>query len=93
MKKSKAAAMASFIFGLTFWIPLLNLIFGILAIVMGFRALYGIKKQPEIYGGKWLAVAGIALGGLVCLMSITGFGICLAGYKDVCKGMGLNFLS
>ena len=93
MKKSKAAAMASFIFGLTFWIPLLNLIFGILAIVMGLKAIYKIKRHPESYGGKWLAVAGILLGSIVYMLSITGIGMCLAGYKDICNFMGLTFLN
>ena len=93
MKKSKSIAVTSFVCGLTFWIPLLNLIFGLLAIILGFKALSKIKKDPRIYGGKWFAVAGITLGAIVYIGYITASGICLAGYKEVCRVMNLTFLS
>ena len=93
MEKSKATATASFIFGLAFWIPLLNLIFGVIAIITGFKALYNIKKHPEAYSGKWIAISGIALGAVVYVIYIAGLGVCFSGYKEVCKAMGLTFLS
>ena len=93
MKKSKSIAAISFVFGLTFWIPLLNLIFGLLAIILGFKALSKIKKNPEMYSGKWLAIAGIVLGAIIYIGYIMALGICLGGYKEVCKAMNLTFLS
>ena len=93
MKKSKALAVTSFIFGLIFWIPLLNLIFGALAIYLGFKALGKIKKEPVKYGGKRFAIVGIILGFIVYLTYFTGVGMCLLGYKEVCKNIGLTFLS
>ncbi len=92
MKKSKAMAIASFVFSLTFWIPLLNMIFGALALIVGIKALLNIKKQPQNYSGKWYAIAGITIAGLVYITYFTGLGICLYGNKEVCKGMGITFL-
>ena len=92
-KKNKTAAVASFIFGLAFWIPLLNLIFGLLAICLGIRAIIRIRQKPYHFGGKWFAIAGLTLGILVYLTYFTGLGMCLYGYKDICKNIGLSFLS
>lgn len=93
MKKSKAMAIVSFLFGLTFWIPLLNLIFGAVAIYTGIKSLIMIKKEPANYGGKGFAITGIVLGSIVYITYITGFGICLSGYKEICKNIGLGFLA
>ena|SRR3989338_3637785 len=92
-KKSKTRAIASFILGLTFWIPLLNLIFGALAIYHGTKSLTHIRNQPNLYTGKWFAVSGIILGVLVYLTYLTGVGMCLLGYKEICKNIGLTFLA
>jgi hypothetical protein len=93
MKKSRAIAIVSFIFGLTFWIPLLNLIFGLLAIFLGIKAVIKIKKEPDKYGGKWFAIIGIILGALVYITYLTGVGMCLFGYKEICNNIGLTFLA
>lgn len=92
MKKSKATAITSLIFGLTFWIPLLNLIFGVIAVYLGVKALIKIRKEPDKYGGGWFAVVGIALGGLPLALYIIGLGMCLSGYNEICKNIGLGFL-
>ena len=93
MKKSKTIAVASFVFGLTFWIPLLNLIFGLLAIHLGFKAMSKIKKEPEKYEGKGFAIAGIVMGSLPIVFYIIGLGMCLLGYKEICKNIGLAYLT
>ena len=92
-KKSKSMALASFVFGLFFWVPLLNLIFGALSISLGIKALRKIRKEPNIYGGKWYAVVGIILSALVCITYFTGIGMCIYGYKDICINIGLAFLA
>lgn len=92
-KKSKATAIASFVFGLTFWIPLLNLIFGAFAVYFGIKSLKNIRKEPTKYGGKWFAVIGTILGLLVYLFYFTGLGMCLYGYKEICNNIGLTQLS
>ncbi len=91
--KSQAMSIISFIFGLTFWIPLLNLIFGLLAISIGRNSLVNIKKDPAKYGGKWFAIIGIILGSLVYITYFTGVSMCLFGYKEICKNIGLGFLA
>lgn len=93
MKKSKATAITSFTFGLTFWIPLINILFGVLAIYLGIKALAKIRKDPDKYGGKGLAIAGIILGALPIALYILGLVICLSGYKELCKSVGLTFLA
>ena len=92
-EKSNAMALASFIFGLAFWIPLLNLIFCALAVYLGIKSLVKIKKNPEDFGGKAYAVIGIILGIIVYVAYFTGVGMCFAGYKEICKNIGLGFLS
>ena len=92
-KKSRARAIASFVFGLAFWIPLLNMIFGLLAIYHGVVSLKNVKKRPDKYAGKWFAVIGIVLGSIVYMTYLIGFGMCLYGYNDICKTMGLEFLA
>ena len=92
-KKSKTTAVTSFIFGLAFWIPLLNLIFGFLAILIGIKSLISIRKNPDKYGGNTYAIAGIVLGFLVYATYLTGLGMCLYGNKQICTTMGLSFLA
>ena len=62
MAKNRNMAMASFILGLFFWMPLFNMILGPIAIFLGIKALIKIKKQPKKYTGKWYAISGIILG-------------------------------
>jgi len=93
MKKSKGMAVASFAFGLTFWIPLLNIVFGIFAIYFGVRALKNIKTNPKKFGGKWFAITGITLAILPITFYLWGLGLCLTGYKEICENMGLSLLS
>lgn len=91
--KSQAMAVASFIFGLVVFIPLLNLIFAVPAIYLGIKSIKRIKQNPQKFGGKWFAVVGIILGVLVYLSYITGFGMCLTGFKEICINIGLAFLA
>jgi len=93
MHKSRATAIASFIFGLFFWIPLINFISGALAIYLGIKSLIKIRKEPSKYFGKGFAVAGITLGALVYVTYLTGLGMCLFGNKEICKNIGLPFLA
>ena len=93
MEKSKGTAIASFIFGLFFWIPLINLIFGALAVYLGIKSLIKIRRDPAKYFGKGFAVAGIILGALVYVTYLTGLGMCLFGSNEICKNIGLSYLA
>ena len=92
-KKSNAGAITAFVFGLTFWIPLLNLIFGIFAIYLGIKSLKNIKKEPEKYSGKIFAITGIVLASIVYAAYLIGLLLCLTTNKAICGYIGLSFLS
>ena len=92
-KKSIAMAATSFVFGLFFWIPLLNLIFGALSMYLGLKALRKIKKEPKLYGGRWYAFLGITLSVLIYLFYLTGVGMCIFGDNQICSNIGLEFLA
>lgn len=92
-RKSKLKAIVSFVCGLTFWIPILNLIFGVGAIYFGIKALTSIRKEPSKYGGKWLAIIGMTLGIVVWVTYLSGIGLCIIGIKGVCSSIGLKWLS
>ena len=67
-KKDKSKALTSFILGLFFWVPLFNLFLGITGLIFGILALKEIKKEPNEYEGKGLAIIGIVL----CSLPILG---------------------
>ena len=93
MEKSKGMSVASFISGLFFWIPLINLISGALAIYLGVKSLNKIRRNPAKYCGKGFAITGITLGALVYVTYLIGLGMCLYGFKEICKNIGLSFLA
>ena len=93
MEKSRGTAVASSIFGLFFWIPLINLISGALAIYLGVKSLIKIRRDPSKYYGKGFAITGIILGALVYVTYLIGLGMCLFGFKEICKNIGLSFLA
>lgn len=93
MKKSKGIAITSLVFGLFFWLPLLNVLLGIIAILFGIKAIRLRRANPDQFGGKWMAIAGIILGAIPIVFSIIGLTYCLAGYSDICVNIGLWFLA
>ena len=86
-------AVASFVFGLISLLPLINYLTMPLSIYFGFKSLSNIKKDPKNYGGKAFAITGLTISILILIFTLTGMGICIIGYKEVCKNMGLTFLS
>ena len=93
MGKSRLMPMASFLFGLFFWIPLLNLLFGVPALYFGIMALKKINHNPTKCGGKWFAVIGIILAAVVYTTFLIGISMCIFGYKEICGNIGLGFLA
>jgi len=45
---------------------------GVVGMIMGFSALNGVNAEPERYGGKGMAIAGLVLGGIATVLSIAG---------------------
>lgn len=93
MEKSKALAVASFIFGLISIFPLINYITIPLSIYFGAMALRNIKKHPSAYNGKGFAITGLVISILTLIFIMAGIGICLAGSKSICSSMGFAFLN
>ena len=92
-KKRRAMAIVSFILSLAFWIPLLNLIFGPLAVITGVASWKAARDKPNEYGGRWLALIGIILGSVPVVFALVGLGMCLTGFKEICINMGLGILA
>ena len=97
-KKSRSLSMASFIFSLAFWIPLLNYIFCPLATFFGIKALLEIKRHPDKFAGLGYAITAIIIGITSIAFFLIGVGIC--GYeiysnlnRTTCSSMGLTFLT
>lgn len=63
-------AIASFVLGILsfalFWIPYFGFVTPVLAILFGAIGLVQSQSQPEYFGGRGFAIAGIVLG-LICL--------------------------
>jgi len=67
------AAVVSFFLGLLS--PLLLLLTGVPAIVIGLSALRGVNVADGRLRGRRLAAAGIALGGLGCVLTVIGLAV------------------
>lgn len=67
--KKKGLAIASLVFGIIGGYPSLSTA-SIVAIVCGIMALNKIKKDPNSYNGRGLAIAGLILGGLGLIMGV-----------------------
>lgn len=63
-KKTLGLAIASLVMGCLVLIPILGLLFSLLAIIFGGIALVKISNNAALYKGKGLAVSGIILGGV-----------------------------
>ena len=93
MEKNKDTAIASFIMGIFSIIPLINFILAPLSIYFGIKSLIKIKKEPEKYSGFAFALIGIIIAGSIVAFSLIGVGMCVAGSKDICSNMGLNYFA
>jgi hypothetical protein len=79
-----SSAVASCVLGVLGAANLLSYDYGVLlgivpllAVLLGTRALWVISRNPEEMTGKWLAIAGLALG---CVFLMSGWGIAGAVY-------------
>lgn len=63
---NQTKAIVSLVLGIAglvlFWVPLIGLVLGIVALVLGLKAKKDSEQQPSVYGGKGLALAGLILG-------------------------------
>ena len=92
-KKSKSGALTSFIFSLTFWIPLINLIFCALGSIIGYKSLANIRKNSKHFGGKWFIIICFILTGIVYITYFIGVGLCFSGMNGICSNIGFAFMA
>ena len=63
---AKGMAIASMVCGICslvfIWVPFLNIILAIIAVAIGHVQLSNIKKLPQEYDGRGMAIAGLATG-------------------------------
>ena len=63
---AKGMAIASMVCGICslvfLWVPFLNIILAIIAVAIGHVQLSNIKKLPQEYDGRGMAIAGLATG-------------------------------
>lgn len=63
---AKGMAIASMVCGICslvfIWVPFMNIILAIIAVAIGHVQLSNIKKLPEEYDGRGMAIAGLATG-------------------------------
>jgi len=67
-RKTLGLAIASLVLGCFFWIPLLGLLLGMAALIMGIVALVQINKNKAVLKGEGMAIAGIVMGSLSILV-------------------------
>ena len=63
-QKTHGLAIASLVLGCLVLIPLLGIIFSLLALIFGIIAISAISKNKETYKGSGLAISGIVLGSI-----------------------------
>ena len=80
---AKGMAIASMVCGICslvfFWVPFVNLILGIVAVALGHVQLSNIKKLPQEFDGKGMAIAGLATGYVTIGLVIIAFIGVMAG--------------
>ena len=63
---AKGMAIASMVCGICslvfIWVPFMNIILAIIAVAIGHVQLSNIKKLPQEYDGRGMAIAGLATG-------------------------------
>ena len=63
---AKGMAIASMVCGICslvfIWVPFVNIILAIIAVAIGHVQLSNIKKFPQEYDGRGMAIAGLATG-------------------------------
>jgi hypothetical protein len=71
-KRDDFYSRVSVFLSLGFWIPLLNMPLCILAVIFGIKSLQLAHREPDRYGGRQLAIAGIVLGAFPIILTIIG---------------------
>tara|TARA_Y100000768_G_scaffold117937_1_gene87111 strand:+ start:529 stop:828 length:300 start_codon:yes stop_codon:yes gene_type:complete len=80
---AKGMAIASMVCGICslvfIWVPFVNIILAIIAVAIGHVQLSNIKKFPQDYDGRGMAIAGLATGYVTIGFTVLGLIMVLAG--------------
>ena len=80
---AKGMAIASMVCGICslvfIWVPFMNIILAIIAVAIGHVQLSNIKKLPQEYDGRGMAIAGLATGYVTIGFTVLGLIMLLAG--------------
>ena len=80
---AKGMAIASMVCGICslvfIWVPFMNIILAIIAVAIGHVQLSNIKKLPQEYDGRGMAIAGLATGYVTIGFTVLGLIMILAG--------------
>ncbi len=68
--ENKTLAIVSLVLGIVSLCCYVSPITGLAAVVTGFMAMKNVNNQPDVYGGKGLAIAGMVIGGLFFVVGI-----------------------
>lgn len=80
-KKRSGLAIASFVFGCLFFVPILGLFFSLIGVICGIVALKRVARSHGVLRGRKLAISGIVLGsvGFLLIFSFLAIGFNLFG--------------
>jgi hypothetical protein len=83
--------IVSLVFGLVSLCCYISPLTGIVALITGFKGMQNANKDPQQYGGKGLAIAGMVIGGIMFLVGAAYYIIFILAYAGMIAGSMFNF--
>jgi len=88
--QNKTLAIISLVLGILSICCYISPLTGIAALITGFLALKNIKTDPNIYGGRGLAIAGMITGGVFMVISIVYWIVIILFYGGILASGGFR---
>ena len=83
--------IVSLVFGLVSLCCYISPLTGLVALITGFIGLKNVNNDPQHYGGKGLAIAGMVVGGIMFLVGAAYYVIIILAYAGMIAGSMFNF--
>ena len=83
--------IVSLVFGLVSLCCYISPLTGLVALITGFIGLKNVNNDPQHYGGKGLAIAGMVVGGIMFLVGAAYYIIIILAYAGMIAGSMFNF--
>lgn len=84
--ENKTLAIVSLVLGILSICCYVSPVTGLGALITGYLALKNIKSDPQTYGGKGLAIAGLATGGVFFLIGVAYYVVVILLYMGIIAG-------